>query len=205
MISGSDLLEWDDRRRTTFVNALWGPRPLWLAGTKNLKGVFNVAPFTNLVHVGANPPLAGMVFRPHSVPRHTLENLKNTGHLTLNAVSEGMLAQAHHTAARWEGSEFEGTGLTPHIYPDFEAPGVQESPFTLGMKLEEIHQVEANNTLFVVLSLCWADVKDAAIGPDGFFDHPQALGALGLDAYYRHEVVARFAYPKPDTTPERMA
>ena len=204
MILREDLLGWNDRRRTTFVNALWGPRPLWLAGTQNHAGTLNLAPFSNVVHVGAHPPLAGMVFRPHSVPRHTLENLKDTGVLTLNAVSEAMLQQAHHTAARWDHSEYEATGLTPSSYPGFAAPGVEESPVTLGMKLEEIHPVKANDTLFVVVSLLWADLKGREPLEDGFVPHAESMGALGLDAYYTLDLKARYSYPKPDELPRKI-
>jgi flavin reductase (DIM6/NTAB) family NADH-FMN oxidoreductase RutF len=203
MITARHLADWPDRQRTTFVNSLWGPRPAWLVGTRATNGMPNLALFSNITHLGANPPLVGIIFRPPTVPRHTYDNLLNTRELTLNSVTPQILGEAHHCAARWEISEFEATGLTPSSYPDFDAPGVAESPLTLGMTLVERHAIQANGTVLVVAELQWADFKNLQPESDGRVPHGalQSIAAVGLDAYYTLQPNARFDYPKPERIP----
>ncbi|HBF47730.1 MAG TPA: flavin oxidoreductase, partial [Shewanella frigidimarina] len=47
-----------------------------------------------------------------SVPRHTFENIMQTGLYTINHVNQSIYEQAHQTSARYDKdeSEFEATG-----------------------------------------------------------------------------------------------
>ncbi|NDB80030.1 flavin oxidoreductase, partial [archaeon] len=62
----------DKRYRTQLINSLWGVRPAVLVSTIDKKGNSNLAIFNSLMHIGAHPPLVGLIFRPDSVDRHTL-------------------------------------------------------------------------------------------------------------------------------------
>jgi len=61
--------------RTNFINSLSGFKSLNMVGTINPEGKTNLAVFSQVFHLGANPALMGMIVRPDSVPRHTLTNM----------------------------------------------------------------------------------------------------------------------------------
>jgi flavin reductase (DIM6/NTAB) family NADH-FMN oxidoreductase RutF len=192
----------EQRYRAQFINSAPGFKNLCLVGTQNSDGVNNLAVFNSLFHVGANPPLLGLVFRPDSVDRHTLMNIRQTGFYTLNLVSEGMEAAAHQTSARYASavSEFEAVGLTPVFSGEFHAPSVAESPLRMGMKLEEELQIALNGTSIIIGRVCWLECEDQAIGEDGFVDPEKnkLMSVCGLDAYYKPELKGRYAYAKPE-------
>ena len=68
-----------ERWRAQLINSASGFKPLVLLATHNSQNIDNLAVFSQLIHLGANPPLLGVLFRPDSVPRHTLENLQTQG------------------------------------------------------------------------------------------------------------------------------
>ncbi|MEO8762599.1 MAG: flavin reductase, partial [Bacteroidia bacterium] len=109
-----DILGFEQRYRATFINSLGGFKSLALIGTRGSNGTTNLATFNSLFHIGANPPLFGFIIRPDSVERHTLNNIYETGSLTINHVSEGFYMAAHQTSARYDSSisEFSATKLT---------------------------------------------------------------------------------------------
>ena len=76
--SPADLRALERRSRTRLVNALSGLRPIHLVGTVDSEGRTNLAPFNSATHIGADPPLIGLVFRPLTVERHTYENIRDT-------------------------------------------------------------------------------------------------------------------------------
>ena len=92
----------EERFRVFFVNALSGFKSANLVGTTSRDGHDNLAMFSSVVHLGANPPLLGMVSRPHSVRRDTLENIRATGYYTINHVHQSFFESAHQAAARYE-------------------------------------------------------------------------------------------------------
>ena len=85
----SDLANFDREYRKHFVNSLSGYKSANLVGTISNEGVTNLAVFNSAVHVGTNPPLMGLVLRPHTVVRHTLQNIEANKHFTINHVAEG--------------------------------------------------------------------------------------------------------------------
>lgn len=206
-LKGMDARELEglERRfRTTLVNSLSGFKALHLLGTANEKGQTNLSVVNSVVHVGAHPPLLGMVIRPHTVPRHSLENLLATGSYTLNQVSEDFFPRAHQCAARYpEGvSEFEEVGLTPWYAEGFSAPFVAESRVRLGLRFQEKHLL-GNECVFVVGKIEHIWLPADCLGTDGYVDLAAAgtLTVAGLDAYHRTEPLGRMAYAKPDVPP----
>ena len=82
------------RYRANLINSLSGFKSATLVGTTN--GVTNnLAIVSSIVHVGANPPLIGMIMRPHTVTRDTLSNIKQQGFYTLNHVAVDWVDKAH--------------------------------------------------------------------------------------------------------------
>jgi len=192
--------------RTTFMNSVSGFKSVNLCGTVSKSGQTNLAIFNSVVHIGANPPFLGMIFRPHTVPRDTLENLLHTGFYTLNHIQKDFFPQAHQSAARYGESEFESTGLHPHYSEGFSAPFVAESNIRIGLKYEERHDI-MNGTVLIVGSVQEVWVPENVIGQDGYVDLADAgsLTIAGLDAYHETKLIDRMAYAKPDLPPRSLS
>ncbi|MGY6559558.1 MAG: flavin reductase family protein [Nitritalea sp.] len=186
--------------RRDFINGLSGYKSLNLIGTKSDKGLTNLSPFSQVFHIGASPPLVGILFRPHTVVRHTLENILATKAFTLNHVTPAFYQAAHQTAARYEGSEFAATGLTEAYKADFEAPFVDQSPLQVACRYVEHQTLAVNGTVLVVGAIEHVFIAEKGLREDGSIDL-QALETVtvsGLDEYYTGQRLARLSYPKPD-------
>jgi flavin reductase (DIM6/NTAB) family NADH-FMN oxidoreductase RutF len=198
----SQIVNFESRFRTNFINSLTGFKSLALVGTVDAQKQTNLAVFSQIFHLGANPALIGMIVRPDVSPRHTLENIVQTGYYTLNHVTAAFYQKAHQTAARYEKqvSEFEAVGLTPQWKADFAAPFVAESPVQIGLKFEEKHDLAINGTILVIGSIQEVFVAEKNVGTDGFVDLEQAgsLTSSGLDSYHKTQKIARLSYAKPN-------
>ena len=207
-ISADDILNMEHRFRVNFINGLSGYKSANLVGTVDSQGATNLAIVSSVVHLGADPALMGLVTRPRSVARHTIENLAQTGVYTINHVVDAIVPQAHQTSARYprEESEFEHTGLTPAWVVGFAAPKVAESTLSVGLRLREIKHLDINDTDFVIGEVQWVELDGRALGEDGFIDLV-TLGTAcvsGLDCYHSAPPrVGRFHYAKPASKPTR--
>jgi len=195
----SDFAKWERFYRAAFFNSLGGYKSINLLASQNSKGQNNLGLFFSVSHIGANEALLALIFRPHTVPRHSLENLR-IGYATLNAVDPQILEQAHQSAANYpaEESEFSATGLSPQFI-DFPAPFVAESKIKIGIKYREEHLIKANNTIMVVASIEKVILNKDLILTDGLIDHSLAgtLAVNGLDSYYQVDRYKRLSYPRP--------
>ena len=93
--SGQDIVMMEQRSRAAFINSLSGFKSVSLVGTINNLGQTNLAIFNSVIHIGANPALIGMIIRPNSVNRHTLENLLETECYTINHINKDIYKKAH--------------------------------------------------------------------------------------------------------------
>ena len=84
ILTRDDIAQFEQRYRTAFVNSLAGFRQAVLVGTKSRDNNSNLAIFNSLIHLGANPALLGLINRPDSVQRDTLQNIIETKEYTLN-------------------------------------------------------------------------------------------------------------------------
>jgi flavin reductase (DIM6/NTAB) family NADH-FMN oxidoreductase RutF len=196
----SELQTWDRFTRANFINTLSGFKSLSLIGTVNGRGVSNLAVFSNIVHLGADPALIGFINRPLSAAPHTLQNIQETGIYTVNLVTESMYKQAHQTSAKYPDgvSEFEMTGLTAEFKEGCIAPFVAESPVQYVLKFEQVMPIELNNTFLVIGSLQEAFVPVGIQEEDGFLDLAKAgiLTSLGTSGYYKTEKINNLPYAK---------
>ena len=137
----NDIAVLEDHERVFFINSLSGFKSANLVGTADKSQLSNLAMVSSVVHLGANPPLLGMVMRPNSPVRGTLKNILDTGVYTLNHVNLDIHEQAHQASARYDEdvSEFDEVGLTEQWQDGFHAPFVQESHIKMGMKFRERH------------------------------------------------------------------
>lgn len=197
-----DILKMEQRFRTTFINAIAGFKSLNLVGTINEQAQNNLAIFNSIFHVGANPPLLGMVIRPDEVQRHTLQNILNQYHYTINHVHPAIIRAAHQTSARYqkEISEFDACGLTPFFSPNIMAPYVQESRIKIGLEFKEQIKISTNNTIIIVGQIKEIIMPENMIESDGFInlEKMETVTVCGLDAYYETKKIERLSYAKPD-------
>lgn len=187
--------------RTQFINSVVGYKSVNLVGTQSVTGQHNLSIISSLCHLGSNPPLLSMIIRPASVPRHTLQNIIDTGYYTINHITEKFYTQAHQTSARYPAniSEFEAVGLEHEYHEGFLAPFVAASPLQIGMQLEEIIHLKCNDTQMVIGRIDHVNVIDKAIDDDGFIQL-HTLGSVcvsGLDCYHAPKKINRLAYAKP--------
>ncbi|WP_032097607.1 MULTISPECIES: flavin reductase family protein [unclassified Alteromonas] len=195
-----DLDNLEQRYRANLINSLSGFKSAVLLGTSDGK-TNNLAIISSVVHIGANPPLLGMIMRPHTVQRDSLDNIKQQGFYTLNHVNTQWADKAHQTSARYEQdeSEFDAVGLTPFFSDTFSAPYVKESEVNIGLKVAQ-HFSLLNNTEMVIGEIQEVFFAKDALDKDGYLDI-EALNTAsisGLDSYHSSKRLARYAYAKPN-------
>lgn len=200
-ITNENIIAFEKLYRTNFVNSLSGFKSANLIGTISKEGKTNLAIFSSVIHVGANPPLIGMLVRPASVPRHTYTNIKETGYFTINHINEEIYKQAHQTSARYEKevSEFDECGLTTEYSATIKAPYVKESKIKIGCRFVEEHQIKTNNTIFIVGEILEVIIPDDVLMNDGYVDIEKGgtITISSLDSYHETKRIARLSYAKP--------
>jgi flavin reductase (DIM6/NTAB) family NADH-FMN oxidoreductase RutF len=187
--------------RTTLINSLPGYKCLQMVGTASAGGVTNLALFNSIFHVGANPPLLGMILRPDTPDHDTLKNIIATGCYTLNNVLPSWYQEAHQTSASYPSgvSEFEACGFKPYYTDNFSAPFVMQSTVKIGLTLKQVLPVDINNTKIVIGEISHIIADDALLGDDGYVNHVKAgtVTVTGLDSYFTTQPLGRVAYAKP--------
>lgn len=170
-----------------------------LVGTINTTQLTNLAIFSSAVHIGANPPLIGIISRPNTVPRHTLENIMAIEQFTINHINSAIYQQAHQTAARYTKSEFEATELTPQFISNFKAPFVQEANIKIGLSLADIIDIKLNNTKMIIGKVEWILLPQNSIESDGKInlEIAKTIAISGLDTYHTTNQIQRLPYAKP--------
>jgi flavin reductase (DIM6/NTAB) family NADH-FMN oxidoreductase RutF len=201
-ITYTELMAMEQRKRAHLINSVGGFKSVCLIGTADNVGHTNLAIFSSIVHIGANPPLICFIMRPDSVERHTLNNILETGYYTINHVNETIYQQAHQTSARYPKSvsEFDATGLTAAYKNDFKAPFVKESSIQLAIEFKERIDLTINNTIMIIGEItqlyfpidCWCE--------EGYLDIEKAgtISCTGLDSYHTTQRLERLSYAKPD-------
>ncbi len=203
MILNKDAIEQLEKRyRTAFINSLAGFRQAILVGTKSKDGHTNLAIFNSLIHLGANPAIYGLLNRPDSVQRDTLQNILETKEYTLNFIRSEQYKKAHQTSARYDKgvSEFEQVGFEESYHPSCYAPFVKDAVVKIAMRFEETIPIRMNGTILIIGSIMQVDIEDDSIvGADGYVALSDAdiLISQGLDAYFVSKPLGRLPYAKP--------
>ena len=199
--SNAQIMDMEQRKRAQLINSISGFRSVALIGTIDTQGQTNLAIFNSIVHLGSNPPLLGFIMRPDSVERHTLSNIMEMGHYTINHIHQKMYEQAHQTSARYAKnmSEFDATQLTPLFKEGFVAPFVKESHIQIGMEFKERIEISINQTSMVIGEIKWIHFPDHCLSEDGFLDIEKAgsITSTGQDSYHTTQLLQRLEYAKP--------
>ena len=177
-----------------------------LIGTRSKNGNTNLAVFNSYFHLGANPPLFGIIFRPDSVERHTLSNILETGEFTVNHVKEDFYKHAHQTSARYPSttSEFNASGLNEEFHSGIYTPFVRESSIKIHALFKQKLEIEANGTIMIIAKINHVFLPDNCLLNDGFVDLEKAgtITCSGLDSYHSTKKIGRLSYAKPEKQPE---
>lgn len=197
----NEINSWERFYRANFINSLSGFKPVSLISTVHKSGLPNLAVFSNIVHLGADPALIGFINRPRQAAPHTITNIENSGVYTINHIHPSFVGKAHQTSAKYnEGvSEFEEVGLTPEYNDGVLVPFVLESLVKYALTLSEIIPLKENGTFLVIGKLTHAYVLPSIVEQDGFIDlsKVESMVSLGIDGYTTTGSISRFDYAKP--------
>lgn len=208
-INSEEIYQMEKYYRTSLINSLIGYRALSLLGTTSNDGITNLCIISSAFHLGANPPLIGMVLRPEREHNDTLRNIKSTGEYTLNNVLPEWYMQAHQTSASYPSgvSEFSTCHFNKHYINGFKAPFVEASNVRIGLELCDLIPMEINGTTIVIGEVVHVLTADNLVGADGTIDHGKAktMTVAGLDSYYLPQFVGQLAFAKPGVEPHLLA
>ena len=189
------------RYKNNLINSISGYKSANLIGTKSKAGNTNLAVFNSIVHLGSNPALLGFILRPTTVPRHSYENMKETGVFTINHISKDQIEDAHHTSAKYPEnvSEFDQTNLKEEYKADCIAPFVKDAPVQIACRYVNDYLIEENDTLLVVGAVEHLFVQEEMLLEDGYvqLDKGEVVTVNGIDGYALPQLLARFPYARP--------
>ena len=199
-LNSSDWETYSGRIFAAWFNQLEGLRSPVLVGTRSSEGIDNLAIFNSMTHIGARPPLLGLVFRPLSVERHTYDNIQSERFYTIYHLSGSMVEAGHQTSAKYpaDTSEFEACGFTPER-TEHGVAYVAESPISMLLEKVEEHVIQANETVFLVGAVRQIRIAEQL----AFTENRLELDSLdlrvvsGLYDYYGLDFDRRMSYAKP--------
>ena len=207
-IKTNEILQMERNYRANFINSIGGFKSVVLIGTKSTIGNENLAVFSSLFHLGADPALCGIVVRPCDEKQNTLGNIIQNKHYTINHILPDFVKQAHQSSAKYnEGeSEFEKVGLTAQYVDDFIAPFVEESVIKFGCELVQKITIEENGTSILIGKIISIIVPEDVVSEDGLIDIEKAgsITLSGLDTYHRTQKIARLSYAKTDKSIQEL-
>lgn len=187
--------------RINLINACSGYKSANLIGSISNEGITNVAVFSSVTHLGSNPPTLGFILRPTTVPRDTYKNIKESGTFTINHIHQEILAEAHHTSAKYQEtvSEFDVTALEPEYHDPCMAPFVKGAPVQMEMTFVEEYLIKSNDVIHIIAEIKNLYLKTGLLQSDGFLDLSKGKVATinGLDGYAVPDTHTRFQYQTP--------
>lgn len=205
-ISLEELQSYDRFYRANLVNSISGFKPATLIASCNKEGQSNLALFSSIIHLGADPALIGFIQRPVGASGDTYRNIMATGFYTINQVSAAIVEKAHYTSAKFDPSisEFKACHLTEEYVPGFIAPFVKESPVKMGLSFVEEILIKHNNTRLIIGAIQWIQLEDGLLEADGNIplDKVSIASVAGLETYYQPKKIAQYPYAKESNLPE---
>ncbi len=164
------------------------PRPIAFVSTVDAAGNRNLAPFSYFTACSSNPPVVCFCTSVRSGPRphkDTLENIRATGELVVNIVSEEIAEQMNLCSAEVppEVDEFELSGLTPLASDLVKPPRVAESRVQMECRLRQILVVseQPGGGSLVLGDVLRFHIEEALLDDQkgGYKIDPEKLNAIG--------------------------
>jgi len=190
-------------RFARLMNSVILPRPIAFVTTVDPAGRVNAAPFSWFCGLATRPPLLGISISPRGgEPKDTLRNVRATGDLVVNVVTEAMAAQVVRASGDWppEVDELALVGLTPVPADLVRPPRVAESPVHLECRLER--EIALGESHLVVAEVLRLHVRDDVLS-DGRVDVTKLrpLARLGGEQYAALGEPLRLPRPKVERAP----
>lgn len=148
-----DTATLDGRARYQLLTSLVVPRPIAWISTWSADGRANLAPFSYFAALSSTPLLVGVSIGSRGgVAKDTLRNLRQTGALCVNFVSEGHLEAMNQTSGEWppEVDEFERAGVARADSDRVDAPYVATAPAVLECRVEQEVPLRGSSSTLVV-------------------------------------------------------
>ncbi len=189
-----------------FLLGAVSPRPICFASTIDKDGNPNLSPFSFFNVFGSNP--ATLIFSParrvrDNTTKNTLENIRATGEVVINAVSYEMVQQMSLSSCEYPAgtNEFLKAGFT-QVKSEMVKPfRVGESPASLECRVKDIIETGTGGGAgnLIICELVCMHLSDSVLDENGQIDpHKIDLVArMGGDYYCRASGPAVFTVPKP--------
>ena len=181
------------------------PRPVDLISTISKSGVNNVAPYSYISPAATTPTsfVLSIVRRDDGSEKDTLINLRASGELVINAVTEPIVHAANACAESLppHKSEFEFAGLTP-VFLTSRTPHVAQSPLRFECKVESeipFGSEGPGGASLVIASVTTAYVAKAMYRGKGQLDIAalRLIGRSSVDQYLIAD--GQFTIARPNT------
>lgn len=199
-ISLKEILQMEREYRRTFINCLWGLKSVHLVGTVNQNNVPNLSIISSVFHLGANPPMMGICFRPPVANTHTFDNILSTKQFTVNVITEQFYKKAHRCSANFRDgiSEFDEVGLSPKFEAQLLAPFVVESPIRFSVVYHEHFSVSENESRIVVGKVQDVFIDETLIDTKGYISYEKVDSVVvsGLEGYHSVKEIDRLGYER---------
>ena len=181
------------------------PRPVYLISTISNGGVNNVAPYSYVSPAATTPTsfVLSVLRRDDGSEKDTIVNLRASGELVINAVTESMVYAANACAENLppHESEFEFARITP-VFLTSRAPHVAQSPLRFECKVETEIPFGGNGpgaTSLVIVSVTRAYVAKKTYRGSGQLD-VAALRLIGRSSVDQYLVAdGQFTIARPNT------
>lgn len=128
------------------------PRPIGLTSTISAEGKANLAPLSYFQIVDHDPPVFMLAFSGRGgALKDTLRNLRETGEVVLNTVSENMIEAVNATSvdAPPDVSKWVLSGLTKGPSTTFKPARVMEAVFSIETKLLRFVDFDTSSLMWV--------------------------------------------------------
>jgi flavin reductase (DIM6/NTAB) family NADH-FMN oxidoreductase RutF len=181
------------------------PRPVYLISTISSVGVNNVAPYSYVSPAATTPTsfVLSILRRDDGSEKDTLINLRASGDLVINAVTERIVLAANACAENLPPlrNEFEFAGLTP-VFLTSRTPHVAQSPLRFECKVEKEIPFGGDGpgaASLVIVSVTRAYIEKAMYRGKGQLDVAglRLIGRSSVDQYLVAD--GQFTITRPNT------
>jgi flavin reductase (DIM6/NTAB) family NADH-FMN oxidoreductase RutF len=181
------------------------PRPVYLISTVSETAIYNVAPYSYISPAATTPTsfVLSILRRDDGSEKDTLINLRSSGELVINAVTEAIVHAANACAENLppHRSEFEFAGLAP-AFLSSHTPHVAQSPLRFECRVESEIPFGGDGpgaASLVIASVTRAYVAKAMYRGKGQLDIAalRLIGRSGVDQYLVAD--GQFTIARPNT------
>jgi flavin reductase (DIM6/NTAB) family NADH-FMN oxidoreductase RutF len=170
------------RDRYRLLTSLVVPRPIGWASTWSESGAANLAPFSYFAALSATPALVGISIGSRGDhPKDTLVNVRATGALCVNVVTERQLEVMNATSAEVEPDvdEFTLAGLEPVPSARVNAPYVAGCPAVLECEVRKEVKLDSSRNTLIIAEVVGVLVDPALMPREGYAIDPERLRPVG--------------------------